>query len=58
MTAGLTRFMKSLLYEVNAADPLTFALVAAVLAAVGCLACFIPARRATRVQPMHALRCE
>lgn len=58
VTLGLTRFMKSLLYEVNAADPLTLVLVAAMLAAVGCLACFIPARRATRVQPMHALRCE
>lgn len=58
VTLGLTRFLKSLLYEVNAADPLTLVLVAALLAAVGCLACFIPARRATRVHPMRALRCE
>jgi predicted permease len=55
---ALTRFMQSLLFEVNAADPLILGGVALFLSAVAALACFIPARRATRIDPMIALRSE
>ena len=54
----LTRFLTSQLYGVSAMDPLTFATVAALLAAVTLAACYIPARRATRIEPTVALRCE
>jgi ABC-type antimicrobial peptide transport system permease subunit len=55
---ALTRVLASLLYEVAPTDPLTFASVAFLLLAVAWLACWLPARRAARIDPMEALRCE
>jgi putative ABC transport system permease protein len=54
---GLKRFMGSILTGVVATNALTFASVALLLAVVALAACWIPARRATRVDPMPALRC-
>jgi putative ABC transport system permease protein len=55
---GATRLMRGLLYQIQPVDPVTFASVPGILAVVALLACYLPARRAARVEPMAALRAE
>jgi ABC-type antimicrobial peptide transport system permease subunit len=55
-SAIFTRFLQSMLFEVNASDPITYLGISALLAAVTLLACLVPARRATLVDPLTALR--
>jgi ABC-type antimicrobial peptide transport system permease subunit len=55
---ALTQSVRSLLFEVTPTDPVTFVGVALVLSAAACAACYIPARRAARVDPLLALRAE
>jgi putative ABC transport system permease protein len=55
---AFTQVMKSMLFGLSATDPLTYALAVSLLAMVALLACYIPARRATKVNPIVALRHE
>lgn len=54
----LTRLIAHLLFEVSAIDPLTFGVVTTLLISIGLLACYVPARRASKMDPLIALRCE
>ena len=55
---ALTRFLQSVLYEVSPFDPLSFGIVAFLLTGVGVIACWLPARRVAKIDPLTALRCE
>jgi ABC-type antimicrobial peptide transport system permease subunit len=55
---GLTRLMHSLLFNTSATDPIIFILISSLLSAAAFLACYLPARRAAKVDPLIALRYE
>jgi len=57
-SAGLTRLLAGLLYEVRPLDPLVLGAVSALLAGVALVASYLPARRAARIDPLAALRCD
>jgi ABC-type lipoprotein release transport system permease subunit len=54
----LTRFLQTMLFEIKPTDPITFGVLTTLLVSVALLACLIPAQRATRVDPLMALRHE
>jgi ABC-type antimicrobial peptide transport system permease subunit len=54
----MTRLMRSLLFGVEATDPLTFAGISLLLGAITLFACYVPAQRAARIDPLISLRCE
>jgi len=53
---GLTRLLQKLLFQISPTDPITFAAVAALVGALTLVPCYLPARRATRIEPTKALR--
>jgi ABC-type antimicrobial peptide transport system permease subunit len=55
---GLSRYLKSMLFEMSPTDPVTYGIVAVILLSVAILACYIPARQAAKIDPMNALRYE
>jgi len=54
----LTSLIRNLLFDVSASDPLTFIVISLLLSGVSLVACWVPARRAAKVDPMIAIRCE
>jgi ABC-type lipoprotein release transport system permease subunit len=54
----LTRVLIGFVYQVSVTDPITFTVISLLLVTIAVLACYLPARRATKVDPMVALRCE
>jgi len=58
MSLGISRLLSVILFQVQPRDPMIFGSVAVVLTAVGLMACFVPASRATRVDPLVALRSD
>jgi len=58
LALALTRVLRSLLYQVQPADPLTFVAVSLLLVTIALIACWLPGRRAAKIDPMDALRYE